>query len=75
MLNCYLLTQTVLLKNVCEEFFKWKDLFGFSNYAKDSRFFNETNKKVIGKMKNEFGGSIVSEFVGLKSKMYSIKKN
>ena len=31
-------------------------------------------KKVIGKMKDEFGGVIVNEFVGLKSKMYSIKK-
>ena len=30
---------------------KWKDLFDFSNYSKDSKFFNETNKKVIGKMK------------------------
>ena len=37
-------------------------------------FFNETNEKVIGKMKDEFGGGIVSEFVGLKLKMYSIKK-
>ena len=46
----------------------------FSNYSKDSKFFNETNKKVIGKMKDEFGGVIVNEFVGLKSKMYSIKK-
>ena len=34
-----------------KNFFKWKDLFDFSNYSKDSRFFNETNKKVIGKMK------------------------
>ena len=40
----------------------------------DENFFNETNRKVIGKMKDEFGGVIVSEFVGLKSKMYSIKK-
>ena len=48
-------------------------MFDFSNSAKDSKFFNETNKKVIGKMKDEFGGVIVSEFVGLKSKMYSIK--
>ena len=38
-------------------------------------FFDGTNKKVIGKMKDEFGGIIVSEFGGLKSKMYSIKKN
>ena len=49
-------------------------MFDFSNYSKDSKFFNETNKKVIGKIKDEFGGVVVSEFVGLKSKMYSIKK-
>ena len=31
-------------------------------------------KKVIGKMKDEFGGVIVVTFVELKSKMYSMKK-
>ena len=61
-------------ENVYEEFFKWKDLFDFSNYSKDLKIFDETNKKVIDKMKDEFGGVIVTEFVGLKSKMYSIKK-
>ena len=44
------------------------------NYSKDSKFFDETNEKVIDKMKDEFGGVIVNEFVGLKSKMYSTKK-
>ena len=68
------LTYEIKSENVYEEFFKWKDLFDFSNYSKDSKFFNETNKKVIGKMKDEFGGVIVIEFVGLKSKMYSMKK-
>ena len=68
------LTYEIKSKNVYEEFFKWKDLFDFSNYSKDSKFFNETNKKVIGKMKDEFGGVIVVEFVRLKSKIYSIKK-
>ena len=67
-------TYEIKSKNVYEEFFKWKDLFDFSNYSKESKFFNETNKKVIGKTKNEFGGVIITEFVGLKSKMYSIKK-
>ena len=61
-------------ENVYEEFFKWKDLFDFSNYSKESKFFDDANKKVIGKMKVEFGGVIATEFVGLKSKMYSIKK-
>ena len=56
-------------ENVDEEFFKWKDLFGFSSYSKDSKFFDETNKRVIGKMKDEFAGIIEFKFVGLKSKM------
>ena len=51
-----------------KSFFKWKDLFDFSNYSKHSKFFDETNKK------DEFGEVIVDEFVGLKSKMYSMKK-
>ena len=49
-------------------------MFDFSNYSKDLKFSDETNKNVIGKMKDEFGGVIVVEFVGLKSKMYSMKK-
>ena len=49
------------------EFHKWKDLFDFSNYSKDSKFFDDTNKKVIGKMKNEYGGVIIDQFIGLKS--------
>ena len=61
-------------EDVYEEFFKQKHLFDFSNYPKGSKFFDETNKKVIGKMKDEVGGVIVDEFVGLKSKEYSMKK-
>ena len=48
-------------------------MFDLSNYSKDSKFFDDANK-VIGKMKYEFGGTIATEFVRLKSKMYSIKK-
>ena len=42
-------------ENVYEIFFKCRHLFDFSNYSKDSKFFDEINKKVIGKMKDEFG--------------------
>ena len=48
-------------------------MFDFSNYPKDSKFFDPTNKKVIGKMKDESEGKIIGEFVGLKSKMHSMK--
>ena len=63
------------LENVYEELFKWKDLFDFSNNPKDSKFFDTTIKKVIGKLKDEFGGVIVDEFVGLKSKNVFYEKN
>ena len=53
--------------------FKHKHLFDFSNYLKNSKFFDEANKKVIGKMKDDSEGKINDELVGLKSKMYSIK--
>ena len=61
-------------ENIYKEFYKWKDLFGFSNYSKDSTFYDDADKKVIGKMKVEYGDVIIDQFIGLKSKMYSIKK-
>ena len=61
-------------ENVYEEFYKWKDLFDFSNYSKDSRFYDDINTKVIGKINNEYGGVIIDEFIGLKLKKNSIKK-
>ena len=60
-------------KDVHEEFFKRKHLFDFSNYPEDSKLFDTTNKKFIGKMKDEYEGKIIDEFVRLKSKMYSMK--
>ena len=68
------LTYEIKSENVYKDFYKWKDLFDFSNYSKDSKFFNGSNKKVIGKIKDEYGGAIIDQFVGLKSKMYSINK-
>ena len=70
LVNCYLLTQT---KDVYEDFFKHKNLFIFSNYSKNSKCFDQTNKKVIGKMKVVSEGKIVDEFVWWKSKVYSMK--
>ena len=68
------LTYEIKSENVYKDVFKWKDLFDFSNYSKDSKFYDDSNKRVIGKMKDEYGGVIIVEFVGLKSKMHSIKK-
>ena len=67
------LTYEIKSKEVYEELFKHKHLFDFSNYPKDPNFFDQTNKNVTGKMKDELEGKIIDEFVGLKSKMYSTK--
>ena len=40
-------------EDVYEKIFKYKHLLVFGNHPKDSKFFDETNKKVIGKMKDE----------------------
>ena len=34
-------------------------------------FFDSANRKVIGKIKDEFIGKMINGFIGLKSKMYS----
>ena len=57
---------------VYEDFYLDKDLFVFSDYPLNSKLFDPVNKKVIGKMKDESKGKIISEFAGLKSKMYSL---
>ena len=67
-------TYEIKSENIYKEFYKCKDLFDFSNYSKDSMFYDDTNKKVIGKMKDKYGGAVIDQFIGLKSKMYSIKK-
>ena len=67
------LTYEIKSEDVYKEFFKYQHLFDLSNYPKDSKFFDPVNEKVIGKMKDVSEGKINDEFVGLKSKMYSIK--
>ena len=51
---------------------EFKELFDLSNFPKNSKYFCNDNKKVPGKMKDEYGGTVICEFIGLKSKMYSL---
>jgi len=46
-----------------------KSYFDLSDYPKDNELYDSTNKKVIGKFKNESIKQI-TEFVGLRSKLY-----
>ena len=45
-----------------------KELFDLSNFPKDSKYYCADNKKVPGKMKDEYGGTAIYDFPGTKSK-------
>ena len=57
--------------DIYEDFDQYRDMFDNSDYNKSSKYYFDYNKKVIGKMKDETAGHIITSFVGLKSKMYS----
>ena len=48
-----------LKHDVYEDFYEDKDLFDFSDYPQNSKFFDLVKKKVIGKMKGEFKEKLV----------------
>ena len=48
-----------------------KNLYDFSEYPKDHPNYDITNKKVLMKFKDEMKSLIITEFIGLKPKMYS----
>ena len=58
-------------EDVYEDFSSYKQMFDFSNYSIKSKYYDNSNKLNIGKMKDETGGDAIEEYVGLKPKMYS----
>ena len=69
------LTYEIETADAYADFWQNKDKFDNSNYNIESPFYNAVNKKVIGKFKDESAGIPITEFVGLRSKMYSYVKD
>ena len=59
------LVYEIKTEDVYEDSYQDKDLLAFREYSSNSKFFGPVNKTVIGKMKDEFKGKIISEFVGI----------
>ena len=55
---------------VYEDFSNDKEMFDFSNYSSKSKYYDNSNKLVVGEMKDETVGVVMEDFVGLKPKMY-----
>ena len=47
-------------------------LYDMSGYPEEHPLRSDTNKKVLGKMKDECAGHPIAEYIGLRPKMYSI---
>ena len=56
-------------EDVYEDFRKDKEMFDFSNYSAESKYYDDSSKVVVGKVKDKTGGVAIKYFVGLKPKM------
>ena len=68
-------TDSVIIRVQTEDIFadmaEHADLYDTSNYSPGHPLYSDQNKKVIGKFKDELGGKVMTEFIGIRPKMYS----
>ena len=76
---CYMDTDAfiywILTQDMYEDLrtFLHKNEFDFSDYPKNHPNYNDCNKKVLGKFKDELNGDLLQEVVSLMSKLYAYK--
>ena len=72
----YMGTDSFIIEVIGENFddimLENKEFFDLSNFPKNSKYHTDDNKKVPGKMKDEYGGKATYEFVAIKPKSYTI---
>ena len=64
-------TDTLMYEIKTKEFNNNKEMFVFGNYSTKSKYYDNSKKLVIGKMKDKTGRVAIKEFVGLRPKMHS----
>ena len=62
-------------EDVYKDFWNDRDMFDYSDYLESSPYYCNANNKIIGKFKDEACGIPITEFIGLKSIMYSYVKD
>lgn len=73
-------TDSFLYEFKCDDIFEFiknnPNQFDTSDFPENNPYgIQRLNKKVVGVMKDEYSGEIIKEFIGLRSKMYTIKTN
>ena len=69
------LTYEIEAEDIYKDFWNDKDMFGDIDCPESSPYYCNVNKKIIGKFKDKTCGIPITEFIGLKSKMYSYVKD
>ena len=64
------LMDEIKTEDVYKDFSNDKEIFDFSDYSTKSKYYDNSNKLVVGKMKDKTAGVAIEEFVGLKPKIY-----
>ena len=65
------LVYEIKTEDVYKVFNNDKKMFDFSNYSTKSKYYDDSNKLMTGKMKDETADVAIKEYVVLKRKMYS----
>ena len=66
------LTYHIITPDLYQDMKEDQHLYDTSDYPKEHFLYSTSNKKVIGKFKDETAGDPIMEFVGLRAKMYSM---
>ena len=70
-------TDSYVLQTFTEDIYEdWKEIkeyMDFSGYDKNHPSYDPTNKKVLGKFKDEMDGKVITNFIALRPKMYCLK--
>ena len=59
--------------DVYGEMTKFANWFDFSEYPRDHPLYDDTNRKVVGKLKDELHGRCMTRFIGLRPKLYAFE--
>jgi len=61
----------IVTDNIYDDIFADRSQFDLSSYPRSSPYYDASNEKLIGKVKDETSGEPILEFIGLRPKMYS----
>ncbi len=67
------LVYCINIEDFYKDMYAVREHFDMSEYSKQTPIYDETNKKVIGRFKDEKGDKVIKTFAVARSKLYAIE--